>query len=233
MQLISMPIYIAERVVTELVVDWMHTNSVQNIESTFVRMLRVTSPIAWVIEWLNSVMPNRCTLSWLHIGHEPYDPWAIYDLYWTIPNAGQEKRISFSLETIITNPFQASTGYVKVTEWGQHCSTCRKRSLIRMSGTLCENGDLPNKNAEIFCRCPADIFSLIGNYEIQHPGMLIPRRFGQLSLARCTNDCHNCRSGRQLMLHILTPFSSVRLIVYLWIFTGSKVHHFKIEVWPK
>ena len=46
MQIIRLPmtIDIAERVLQELAMDWMNTNSVQNIDTCFVQMLRVNMP---------------------------------------------------------------------------------------------------------------------------------------------------------------------------------------------
>jgi len=52
MQFIRLPkaINIAERVVPELVVDWMNTKSVQNIDISFVQKLQVNMQISWVIQ---------------------------------------------------------------------------------------------------------------------------------------------------------------------------------------
>ena len=52
MQCIRLPktIDIAERVLPELVVDWMNTKSVQNIDISFVQKLQVDMLISWVIK---------------------------------------------------------------------------------------------------------------------------------------------------------------------------------------
>jgi len=53
MQLISLPkvIEIAERVLPELVGDWMNTKSVQNIDISLVQKLQVYMMFSWVIKW--------------------------------------------------------------------------------------------------------------------------------------------------------------------------------------
>ena len=47
-------INIAERVLPELVADWMNTKSVQNIDISFVQKLEVDMLILWVIKWSKS-----------------------------------------------------------------------------------------------------------------------------------------------------------------------------------
>jgi hypothetical protein len=56
MQFIRLPqaIDITERVLPELVADSMNTNSVQNIDISFVQKLKLNILIAWVIKWSNS-----------------------------------------------------------------------------------------------------------------------------------------------------------------------------------
>ena len=53
MKFIRLPkqIDIAERVLPELVADWMNTKSVQNIKISFVQKLQVNMLILWVIKW--------------------------------------------------------------------------------------------------------------------------------------------------------------------------------------
>jgi len=41
---------ITERVLPELVADWMNTKSVQNIDISFLRKLQVTLLISWVLK---------------------------------------------------------------------------------------------------------------------------------------------------------------------------------------
>jgi hypothetical protein len=45
---------IAERVLPELVADWMNTKSVQIIDISFVQNLQVNMLILWVIKWSRS-----------------------------------------------------------------------------------------------------------------------------------------------------------------------------------
>jgi len=70
MQLIRLPkaIDIAERVLPELVADWMNAKSVQNIDIPFVQKLQVNMLISRVIKWLKSSMPHRCTFR--HFTHQ-------------------------------------------------------------------------------------------------------------------------------------------------------------------
>ena len=63
MQLIRLPkpIDIAERVLPELVADWMNTKIVQNIDISFVQKLRVNILMSWGIDWSNRGMSHRRT----------------------------------------------------------------------------------------------------------------------------------------------------------------------------
>jgi broad specificity polyphosphatase/5'/3'-nucleotidase SurE len=45
---------IAERVLPELVADWIHSKSVQNININIVQKLSVNMLILWVIKWSKS-----------------------------------------------------------------------------------------------------------------------------------------------------------------------------------
>jgi len=56
MQFIRLPkaMDIAERVLPELVADWMNTKSVQKIDISFVQKLQVNMLISWVIKWSKS-----------------------------------------------------------------------------------------------------------------------------------------------------------------------------------
>jgi len=77
MQFIRLPkaIDIAERVLPELVVDWMNTKSVQNINISFVQKLQVNMLISGVIKWLKSWMPHRRTFR-----NFTHQAWAIWDM---------------------------------------------------------------------------------------------------------------------------------------------------------
>ena len=70
----------------------------------------------------------------------------------------------------------------------------------------------------------------ISNSAIEQPGMLIPRTICQVSLVGCTNDCHNCRSGRKLIFRIPPPIASVRHTGYSAVFRVGEPHQFKIKV---
>jgi len=75
MQFIKLPkaIDIAERVLPELIVDWVDTYSVKNIIIIILRQLRVNMLFSWVIEWSKSTMLYGATLGFSHIRNEPYE----------------------------------------------------------------------------------------------------------------------------------------------------------------
>ena len=56
MQFIRLPkvIDIAERLLPELVADWMNTKSVQNFYISSILKLQVTMSISWVVKWSKS-----------------------------------------------------------------------------------------------------------------------------------------------------------------------------------
>jgi len=228
MQFIRLPklINIAERELPELVADWMNTKSVQNINMSFSRKLWVIILISWVIECSTSWMPHRRT-----IGNFTPRPWAKRDLsnpnvFWTIPDPGSQKRITLLLESISTIPFQSRTSYVKIPEWGHHCSNRRMPCHICIFDTFWGTSNQPNENPGALHRCTADIFLNITNGEIQQPGMLIAWKTGQVSLVRCTNDRHNRRSGRKMILPIAPVVVHVHLGVYSVTFPVCERHRF-------
>ena len=147
-----------------------------------------------------------------------------------IPDPGGQKRITLSLESISTIPYQARASDVRIPEWGQHCSNGGMPCPVSIFGTFRRAGDQPNKNPGALVRCMADTFSNITDREIQRPGILVGRKIGQVGLVRCTNDWHNCRCSRKLILRIPPPIACVHLAVYLVSFRVCKVHRFKIEV---
>jgi len=102
--------------------------------------------------------------------------------------------------------------------------------LISIFGTFRGTGDRPNENPGALFSSVVDIFSNITNREIQWPPMLIMRKIGQVSLVGCTNDWHNCRSSRKLILRLTQPIARVHLAVYSVIFRICQAHRFKIEV---
>jgi hypothetical protein len=146
------------------------------------------------------------------------------------PHPGSQKRITLSLESISTIPFQSGTSCVMIPEWGQHGSSHRIPCLVSNIGTFRRTGDPPNKNSCPLFRWAADIFSNITTRGIHRPGMLIIQKLGQVSLVGCRNDWHNHRSGRKLILHIPVPIACVYPAVYSAIFQACEVHQFKIEV---
>jgi len=56
MQFIRLPtrIDIAERVMPELVADWLNSKSVQSIDISFIQKLQLNLLISWVIKWSTS-----------------------------------------------------------------------------------------------------------------------------------------------------------------------------------
>ena len=117
-----------------------------------------------------------------------------------IPDPGSQQRVTLSLESISTIPFQARASDVKMPKLRQYSSNRGIPFFINVFGTFRGTGDRPdNKSGELF-RCQADIFSNIANGEKQRPGMLIARKIGQVSFVGCTYDWHNRHSGRKLIL---------------------------------
>jgi len=131
---------IAERVLPEQVADWMNTKSVQNIDISFVQKLQVNMLISWVIKWLNSWMPHQRTFR--NFTHWVWAIWHLsnYDLFWIISNPGSQKRITLSLVSISTIPFQARASNVKIAEWGQYSFNCRIPCLVSIFGIFWGQG---------------------------------------------------------------------------------------------
>ena len=232
MQFIRLPkgIDMAERVLPELVGDWMNSKSVQNIDIGFVQKLQVNILIWWVIKWSKCWMPHRRTF-----GNFTHQAWAIcdlsnHDLFRIIPDPGSQKRITLSLQSISTIPFEARASDVKIPGCGQHCSNRGMPCLVCIFGTFQCTGDQPNKNPGALFRCTADIFWNITDREIQPPGMLVAWMICQVGLVRCTNDSHNDHFGRKMMLRIPLPIAHVHLAIYFAPFWVHKAHQFTIEV---
>jgi len=57
-------------------------------------------------------------------------------MFWIFPDPGREKRISSSQESITLVPFQAVTSYVKIPEWGKHCSNRGMPFIVPIFGTI-------------------------------------------------------------------------------------------------
>jgi len=180
MQFIRLPkvIHIAERVLPELVADWMNFKSVQNINISFIQNLQVNMQILWVIQWSKSWLPHRRTFR--YFTHRAWAIWDLnnHDLFRIIPDPGSQKSITLSLESISTVPFQARASDVNIPEWGQHYSNRGMPWLISIYGTFRMTGDQPNKNPGTVFRCTADIFSNITDHEIKQPGMLVAQKTG-------------------------------------------------------
>jgi len=224
------PIDIAERVLPELGLDWINTRSVPNIDIRFLQRLRVNMPMSSDIEWLKTGMRHRHTFR--TFTHRAWAIWDTrnYDWFWKIPDPGRQKRITLSVESIITKSFQARTGYDKIPEWGEHSCNCGMQCLISIFGSFRMVGDQPNEKPGTHSRCQADILSNIPNCEIQHPGMQIARKIGQMILIGRTNHWHNCHSGRKRDLHIPPPITRVYVAIYSAICLVQETHRFKIEV---
>jgi len=175
MQFIRLPklLDIAERELPELVADWMNMKSVQNINIYFVQQPWLNMLISGVINRTTSWMPH-----WHMFRNFRHGVWVIWDLcnhhlFWIIPDPGSQKRITLSLESITTIPFQAATSNVEILEWGQQCSNNGMACLISICGTLHGTWNQPKNNAGELSSCTADILSNITNSEIQQPGQLI------------------------------------------------------------
>jgi len=147
-----------------------------------------------------------------------------------IHHPGSQRKVTLSLESICTIPFQAGVSVVKMPQLRQHSFNRGMPCLVNVFGTFRGTWDQPDKNPGTLFQCMADIFSNITNCEIQRPGMLISRKIGQVSLVGCTNDWHHRRSGRMLILCIPPPISRVHLAVDSMTLRVSEAHWFRIEV---
>jgi hypothetical protein len=145
MQFIRLPraIDIAERVLQELVADWMNTKSVQNIDFSFVQKFQINMLISWVIKCSKRWMPHRQTFR--TITHWAWAIWISnnHDLFLINPDPGSQKRITLSLESISKIHFQAGTSDVEIPQWGQHGSNCRMPCHVSIVGTVRGTGDQP------------------------------------------------------------------------------------------
>jgi len=153
-----------------------------------------------------------------------------HGLFRIIPDPGSQKRITLSLESISTIPFQARARDVKIPEWRQHRSNRRMACIVSIFGIFRGSGDHQTKNPGAHCRCTSDIFSNIPDCQLQRPAMLVARKINPVSLVGYTNDWHNRRSGRNLILHIPPPIACVHLSVYSAAFRLCKPHRFEREV---
>jgi hypothetical protein len=193
----------------------MNTNSVQIIDSTVIQTIQVNTHFFCVIEG------SKCwTHHWCGMWNCTDQAWAIWDLsnrnlLWIILYPGSQKRITLSVESISTMPFQARGRDVKIPEWGQHCRNCGMPFLVSIFGTIWRRGDQPNKNPGVLFRWTADIISNIPDCEIKCPGMRVARTIGYVGLVGYTNHWHNRRTSRKLILQIPAPISCVHL-VYIW-----------------
>jgi len=121
-----------------------------------------------------------------------------HGLFRIIPDPGSQTRVTLSLESICTIPFQAGASDVKMAQLRKHTSNCGMPCLVNVFGTFRGTWDQPDKNPGALFGCMADIILNITDREIQQPGLLIARKIGQVSLVRCTFDWHDHRSGRKL-----------------------------------
>jgi hypothetical protein len=158
---------------------------------------------------------------------------SIHDLFRIIPDPGGEKRMTLSPDSISTVPFQLRASDVKIPEWEQHCSNCGMPCLVSIFGTFRRTEDQPNKNPGMLCRCMVDNISNITDGEIQWPAMVVMRESGYVGLVGCTNNCHNRRSSRKLILGVPQPIACIYRAVYSATFRVCKVHQFTIEVYLK
>jgi len=165
MQFIRLPkaIGIAERVVQEPVVDWVETWSGHSLNICIFQQLRINMLVSWVIEWSQCWMPH-----WRTFRTCTHQAWAIRDLstnelFCTIPDPGSQQRVTLSLESICTIPFQARASDVKIPELRQHSSNHVLPCFINVFGTFRGIWDKSDNNPGAHFGCLADIFSNIPN----------------------------------------------------------------------
>jgi len=113
----------------------------------------------------------------------------------------------------------------------RHASSNRRMPcLVYAFEPLQWTWDQADKNPGVCFRCLADIFLNITYHEIQQPGMLIARKISQVSIVLCTNDWHNHRFSRKLILGIPQPIVRIHLAVDSMNLRVSEAHRFKILV---
>jgi hypothetical protein len=98
--------------------------------------------------------------------------------------------------------------------------------FVNVLGTVWGAWDQPDKNRCAHFRYAADIFWNITNPEVQRPGLVIAKEIGQVSPVGCTNDWHNCRSSRMLIVCIPPPIAHVHLAVDSTTLKVSEAHWF-------
>ena len=151
-------------------------------------------------------------------------------MFRTISNPGRQQRVTLSLESISTIPFQARASNVEMPKLRQHSSNHGMPGFVNVFGTFQGTWDQADKNPDVLLRCKADIFSNITYREIQWPGMLMAPKISQVSLVRCPNDWHHSHSGLTLIWGGPPPIARVRLNVDLTTLRVCKAHQFEIEV---
>jgi len=183
---------------------------------------------SWVIEWSESWIPHERTFrDFTHLA------WVIcdlsnHDLFQIISDPGSQQRVSLSLESICTIPFQARASDVKMPKLRQHSSNCGMPYFVNVFGTFQGPWDHSDETPGALFRCLADIFSNITKHEIERPRMLIARKIGQVSLVRCTCGWHNCCSCRKWILCIPPPVTRVHLAIHATSLRVREVYRFKI-----
>ena len=130
-----------------------------------------------------------------------------------IPDPGSQQRVTLSLESISTIPFQARASDVKIPKLRQHSFNRGMPGFVTVFGTFLGTWDQPDRKGGALSRYAAAIFWNNTNCEILRPGMLIARKIGQVNLVRCTHDWHNRHSGRRLILCIPPPIARIHLAV--------------------
>jgi len=224
------PIDIEESVLPELVADLGDTKSVQSINMMVLQQLRVTMLVSWVIECSKSEIPHRPTFR--TYAHQASAIWHLSNHEWfrIIPDPGRQKRVTLSPESICTIPCQARASDVKMPKLRQHSANHGMPCFVNVFGTIRCTWDQADENPGALFRWVADIISNINSGEIHRPGMLIAQNIGHVSLVGCTNDVHNCRSRRELILCIQPPITGIHLAVESTALRVSEVHRSEIEL---
>jgi len=197
----------------------------------------------WFPDWITfcwwSWMPHQYTFSYC-----THRVWTIWDLsnhvlFLIIADPCSQKRITLTLESISTIPFQARVSYVKISEYRQHRANRGMWCLVSLFGLSWGILDQPNLNPGRLLKCVENMFSNIANCKIWWTRMLVTRNIGQVGLIRCTDNWPNCRSGSKLFLQIPVPITSDYLTVYsatFWVGMAQWVTielHRKREMWQR
>jgi len=154
MQFIRLPkwIDIGQRVLPELVADWVDTKSVQSINISILQQLLVNVLVSWAIKWSKTLMPHQWTLR--NSTHSACTIWDLsnLDLFQIIPDQGSHQRVTLSPESISKIPCLARTSNVKMPKLRLHSFNSDMSCIVNVSCTYWGPGDQPDGNPSMLLK---------------------------------------------------------------------------------